>query len=143
MNADQLRACAEHEAAHAVVSLHHRITVYEIGIRANGSGYTTHAPTSVRSVQAAITAAGDLWQQEYGTVPYTDLSCHDLLTMEREHGLGALWAAQRDARRVLIQRRRSVLDLADRLMKERSIRLAIPPAERRAQIQNLLLNWPR
>lgn len=124
----RLRACAEHEAAHAIVALHHRITVYDIHVRANGSGYTTHAGSPARSVQAAITAAGDLWQQEYGTVPYLDLSCDDLRTMEHEHGLGALWSAQRDARRVLVKRRRAVLALADRLMNERTIRLALPPA---------------
>jgi len=123
-----LRACAEHEAAHAIVALHARIPVYEIRLYANGTGYTKHAGSTIPSVQAAITAAGDLWQREYGTVPYTDLSCADLPAFEREHGLGALWTAQRDARRILIQRRRAVLALADRLMDERTIHLATRPA---------------
>ncbi|MEV7994930.1 hypothetical protein AB0O67_24360 [Streptomyces sp. NPDC086077] len=125
---DQLRACAEHEAAHTIVALHHRVPVYDIHLRANGTGYTQISPHCAPSVTAAITSAGDLWQRELGTVPYLDLSCGDLQAMEQRHGLDALWAAERNARRVLVQRRRAVLALADRLMTERTIRLALPPA---------------
>ncbi|MEV8554835.1 hypothetical protein AB0L04_34145 [Streptomyces glaucescens] len=128
MNGHQLRACAEHEAAHAIVALHHRVPVYDIHLRSNGTGYTTRSAHCARPVSAAITAAGDLWQREYGTVPYIDLACDDLRTMEREHGFGSLWSAERDARRILVQRRSAILALADRLMTERTIRLALPPA---------------
>nr|WTB31086.1 hypothetical protein OG781_17795 [Streptomyces sp. NBC_00830] len=127
-SSQQLRGCAEHEAAHAIVALHARVPVYQVRLYANGTGWTEHGGSSVPSVEAAITAAGDLWQREYGTVPYVDLSCRDLPDFERQHGLSALWSAQRDARRILIQRRRAVLALADRLMDERTIRLARPAA---------------
>lgn len=116
-----LRACAEHEAAHAVVSAHYGMRVHEIRVGANGSGQTLHEVRGSALQLAAITAAGDLWNREMSTAPYTDLSCSDLAVFEREHGLNALWRAQRHARHILTLRRPAVLALASRLMDERHI----------------------
>jgi len=121
------RLFAEHEAAHAVVARHYGMTVTHIHLDRNG-GYTRYHGPSTGWQEAAITAAGDLFNREYSTVPYQDGSCKDLADFEREHGLDQLWQANRAARSILTQRRRAVLALADRLMDERTIHLATQPA---------------
>lgn len=117
------RLLAEHEAAHAVVARHYGMTVHNIRI-GRVSGYTEWSGPSVGWQEAAITAAGDLFNREQGSVPYRDYGCGDLKRFEREHGLSQLWDANRAARSILIQRRRAVLTLADRIMRERYITFA-------------------
>lgn len=125
MSGNLLRACAEHEAAHAVVAAHFGAPVHEVTATARGDGSTIYDAGRVnRLQQAAITAGADLWNRELGTVPYQDLGCLDLATFEREHGLGPLWQAERVARQILTARRAAVLALADRLVVERTIRFA-------------------
>lgn len=118
-----LRVLAEHEAAHAVVARHFGMTVLDIRVRGQ-RGYTRWEGDSPQWQEAAITAAGDLFNREQGTVPYQDYACRDLKVFEREHGLDQLWQAQRAARSILTQRRRAVLTLADRIMRERFITFA-------------------
>lgn len=120
-----LRVLAEHEAAHAVVARHFGFDVTEIVV-GRTSGHTSWYGPSAKWQEAAITAAGDLFNRELGTVPYVDYACHDLQRFERSHGLSALFNANRAARSILKQRRRAVLVLADRLMRERTITLARP-----------------
>lgn len=120
-----LRVLAEHEAAHAVVARHFGMTVTEIHVGPT-RGRTCWYGDAAQWQEAAITAAGDLFNREQGSVPYQDFGCSDLRAFERDHGLDQLWQAQRAARSILIQRRRAVLALADRLMRERTITLARP-----------------
>jgi hypothetical protein len=75
----------------------------------------TMAIRCTSSRRAVITAAGDLWNREFGTVLYLDLSCVDLAGLVRQVGTQGVWQARRDARAVLATRRREVLRLADRL----------------------------
>jgi hypothetical protein len=109
------RLLAEHEAAHAVVAAHYGQQVDTIRV-GRADGETRYQCTATPREQAAITAAGDLFNREFGTVSYQDFGCRDLADMEREHGLGGLWRANRDAREILASQRQLVLDLADRLM---------------------------
>lgn len=113
----RMRCLAEHEAAHAVVARHFGFTIVDIRL-GRVSGYTRWQGNAAAWQQAAITAAGDLFNREQGTVPYADLACSDLQVFEREHGLHRLWDANRAARSILIQRRRAVLTLADQLMRQ-------------------------
>lgn len=114
------RLFAEHEAAHAVVARHFGLDVTQIVI-GNHSGRTAYRGLSEPWQEAAITAAGDLFNRELGTVPYADYGCADLRDLEREHGLDRLWDANRAARGILTQRRQAVLLLADRVQRERHI----------------------
>ncbi|RSS50058.1 hypothetical protein [Streptomyces sp. WAC01280] len=109
------RLLAEHEAAHAVVAAHYGQTVDSIRV-GQQQGETRYSGTATPREHAAISAAGDLFNRELGTVRYEDFGCGDLADIEREHGLHALWRANRDARAVLVGQRQLVLDLADRLM---------------------------
>lgn len=118
-----LRVLAEHEAAHAVVARHLGMSVFTIRVRGD-RGVTEWAGAAQPWQEAAITAAGDLFNREQGTVPYQDYACSDLKRFEREHGLDQLWDAQRAARSILLMRRRAVLTLADRIMRERFITFA-------------------
>lgn len=118
-----LRLLAEHEAAHAVVARHFGFTVFSVRVHGD-RGYTEWTGAAQPWQSAAITAAGDLFNREQGTVPYRDYACSDLQTFEREHGLDKLWDANRAARSILIQRRRAILTLADRIMRERFITFA-------------------
>lgn len=117
------RLFAEHEAAHAITARHFGLTVTTIHIGSR-DGYTRYHGHSEAWQEATVTAAGDLWNWEFGSVPYQDYGCGDLADFEREHGLDRLWDANRAARSILTQRRRAVLALADRLVAERTIRLA-------------------
>ncbi|MGW2040496.1 hypothetical protein [Streptomyces virginiae] len=114
------RVLAEHEAAHAVVARHFGLDVLDIVI-GDRSGRTVYRGLSETWQEAAITAAGDLFNREFGTVPYLDYGCGDLRDLEREHGLDRLWDANRAARGILTQRRQAVLLLADRVQRERHI----------------------
>lgn len=121
------RLLAEHEAAHAVVARHFGMTVHSIRI-GRVRGYTEWSGPSASWQEAAITAAGDLFNREHSSVPYQDLACDDLKVFEREHGLDQLWQANRAARSILVQRRRAILTLADRIMRERTIVFQDRPA---------------
>ncbi|WP_405436674.1 hypothetical protein OG373_06755 [Streptomyces avidinii] len=114
------RVLAEHEAAHAVVARHFGLTVTEVVIGAR-SGRTLYRGLAEPWQEAAVIAAGDLFNREQGTVPYLDYGCSDLRDLEREHGLDRLWDANRAARSILTQRRRAILLLADRIQRERHI----------------------
>jgi hypothetical protein len=111
------RILAEHEAAHAVVARHFGFHVVEIHVGPTRGRTCWYGPAA-QWQEAAITAAGDLFNREQGTVPYQDYGCHDLKEFERDHGLAKLWDAQRAARSILVQRRRAVLTLADQLMSQ-------------------------
>lgn len=115
------RLLAEHEAAHAVVAAHYGQAVQWIRV-GRDDGMTHYRGTSTPRERAAITAAGDLWNREYGTVPYVDYGCGDLADFQREHGLRALWQANRDARAALNEHLHLVTDLADTLMRQRILR---------------------
>lgn len=117
-----LRLTAEHEAAHAVVARHLGHMVTRAWASDHGSGGTEwDARSATAAEQAAVSAAGDVWCREFGSVEYVDLACVDLATFEREHGLATLWSANRAARTILQARRAATLALADRLVAERSI----------------------
>ncbi|MDX3581996.1 hypothetical protein [Streptomyces europaeiscabiei] len=123
-----LRLVAEHEAAHVVVAAALGVTVRRAVINTLGQGRTLHDGTDSTADAAAITAAGDVWNQRLGVVPYQDLACLDLQTFEREHGLGKLWQANRTAHRILSEERSLVLALAERLVGERDITFDGTPA---------------
>ncbi|MFG2330175.1 hypothetical protein ACGFMM_11175 [Streptomyces sp. NPDC048604] len=111
------RILAEHEAAHAVVARHFGLPVVEIVLgRSSGHTLVDFGPAELWQ-RAVVTAAGDLFNKEQGTVPYEDYGCGDLRDFERDHGLSQLWDAQRAARSVLKQRREAVVRLADQLMR--------------------------
>ncbi|MGW6785385.1 hypothetical protein [Streptomyces sp. NPDC054987] len=120
MRVGNSRVLAEHEAAHAVVARHFGLDVYDIVI-GDRSGRTLYQVPAEPWLDAAVIAAGDLFNRELGTVPYLDYGCSDLRTLEREHGLAQLWDANRAARGVLTQRRQAVLRLADRVQREQHI----------------------
>lgn len=115
------RNVAEHEAAHAVVAAHYGLRVHRVVARAPDDGYTEYELPADEIQRAVITAAGDVYGQQLGSVPYVDLACSDLARFERSHGLGRLWHAQRTALDILTQRRAAVVTLADRLERERAI----------------------
>ncbi|MCX5586037.1 hypothetical protein [Streptomyces erythrochromogenes] len=116
------RVLAEHEAAHAVVARHFGFDVVSIVI-GEQRGFTEWRNVGAELwQQAAITAAGDLFNRECGSVPYINYGCGDLKRFEEEHGLARLWDANRAARSILTQRRRAILTLADRIQRERYIR---------------------
>jgi len=115
------RSLAEHEAAHAVVAAHFGHPVTRIWIGANAGATLWDSVLASNAERAAVTAAGDLWNREFGTIAYRDLSCDDLERLVRQTGVGGVWHARRLARSVLTARRRAVLALADRLERERSI----------------------
>ena len=116
-----LRLAAEHEAAHVVVAACSGATVHRVWVTTRGEGRTIHSGAETAAHNAVITAAGDVWNRRLGTVPYRDLACIDLKTFEREHGLSRLWLAGKMAQKILIEHRQLVLDLADRLAKERIV----------------------
>ncbi len=111
---------AIHEAAHAVVAAHFGMRVVEVRIGDN-EGATTFEWRGTAPQLAAVTAAGEAGQK---LMPgrYEDLACADLAIFEREHGLGLLWQAQRDAQAILTTRRKAFVALAQRLDRERRIR---------------------
>lgn len=108
-----LRLIAEHEAAHAVVAAHYGVKVFEVWATA-ARGKTVHGDCPQHE-DVAIAAAGDLWNREFGAVPYRDGSCGDLAYLERTVSAAGVWQARRDARAVLTRRRSSVLALAARI----------------------------
>lgn len=118
-----LRSLAEHEAAHAVVARHlgHVVTEIRIDSSTRSGATTWDATHATRQHEAAVKSAGDVWASELGSVEYVDLACRDLATFEQQFGLERLWQARRNALAVLLTRRRSVLVLADRLVRERVI----------------------
>ncbi|EMD29630.1 M50 family metallopeptidase [Amycolatopsis azurea] len=119
---DRIRACAEHEAGHAVVARALGYHVHTIHVGQDGSGYTawdySRAPHDHR---AAITAAGDVAARTLGTTPYLDLACDDLARFEADHGLEALWSANRLAERLLTLHKTAVFRLASRLTEHRTL----------------------
>ncbi|MBT2420579.1 M50 family metallopeptidase [Streptomyces sp. ISL-22] len=119
-----LRRAAEHEAAHAICAHVLGVRVRAVEVRSNGSGrtyYSREAWGAPRQM-APTTAAGDLWEREFSILPYIDEACSDLRDFERNHGLGALWQAERTARQILTRHRADVLRLADRLEREHFVR---------------------
>ncbi len=110
-----LRRSAEHEAAHAVLAAHFGLRVLLVEARSGGDGLTRIDGTVGTAQQAAVVAAGDLWEREFCRLPYEDASCSDLARLERSVGATGVWQARRDARAVLTRRREAVLHLADRL----------------------------
>lgn len=121
MTAPTWRHVAEHEAAHAIVAAHFGLVVTRVVVRAPGDGYTEYEQTADPARRAAITAAGDVYGQRLGSVPYVDLACDDLAKFERFHGLTRLWQAQRIALDILTRKRAAVVALADRLERERTV----------------------
>lgn len=117
-----LRLVAEHEAAHVVVAAYSGVTVRAVSINPRGQGRTIHDGAESNAHAAVITAAGDVFNRHLGTIPYQDLACLDLETFEREHGLNRLWLANQMAKKILTEHRQLVLDLANRLVVERTIR---------------------
>jgi hypothetical protein len=115
------RCLAEHEAAHAVVAHHFGHRVHSVRIGADDSAAVWDATCASGAERAAVTAAGDLWNREFGTVEYHDLACDDLARLVRQVGVGGVWHTRRLARSVLTTRRRAVMALADRLEREHSI----------------------
>jgi hypothetical protein len=111
-----LRLIAEHEAAHAIVALAYGVPVTRV-VATRTRGRTSHG-TCTRQQAVAIAAAGDLFNREFGTVPYRDASCSDLAYLEREVEASGVWKARRDARAVLRSRQQDVIDLA-RLLEQR------------------------
>ncbi|MEU4235103.1 hypothetical protein AB0F17_63455 [Nonomuraea sp. NPDC026600] len=116
-----LRAHAEHEAAHAILAAHFGLKVVEIRLNPPATSYTLYESGGISLQQCAISAGGDLWAREFSALPYTDLACGDLIDIEREHGLSAIWGAERLARQVLAANSRAVLSLAERLTADRVI----------------------
>lgn len=122
MTDDRLRAVCEHEAAHAVTAAAVGVRVVEVCVQSRARGWTLHEGASHRAAAGVITAAGDVWQRRLSALPYSDLSCDDLATFEREHGLSALWQAEHSALHILTEHRRAVEALAIRLARERHVR---------------------
>jgi len=112
---------AEHEAAHAVVARYFGHPILRVRIGADDGVTVWDAELASGAERAAVTAAGDLFNRELGTVEYQDLACDDLARLVRQVGVGGVWHARRLARSVLTARRRAVLALADRLEIERCI----------------------
>lgn len=115
-----LRQVCEHEAAHAVVAAYYRIPVRKI-LAGPSRGRTSCDDVGSAAQNAAIDAAGDVWERELMTLPYRDGSCSDLATLERTVGAAGVWQARRDARAVLQRHRAAVLRLADRLEEHRAL----------------------
>ena len=122
MRSEAVRFVAEHESAHCVLVAHFGYPVASVFVRRDGSGGTVwDAARASRAEQAAISAAGDVWDSELSDVDYRDIACEDLARLVRLVGVGGVWAARRAAREVLTARRRLVLSLADRLELDRRI----------------------
>lgn len=112
---------AAHEAAHAVVASHFGLRVHEIRLEEYDGETVYDGSGGTRLQKATVTAAGEVGQK---LIPgeYRDLACVDLAEFERDHGLGLLWRAQRDARAILTARRTALVALAQRLDCEQHIR---------------------
>ena len=117
---DPIRVAAEHEAAHGIVSAALGVTVARLVIYSNGSG-ECHRATCAHRTAAVISAAGDLWDSEFSVYPYRDSSCRDLQRQLQFVGVEGIWAARRDARKILTDRRQAVLKLGARLYREREL----------------------
>ncbi|MEU8312915.1 hypothetical protein [Micromonospora sp. NPDC049033] len=117
-----LRLVAEHEAAHAVVAAYYGVHVEQVEATA-GRGRTRCGPAASPRHDAAIDAAGDVWDREFTTQPYRDAACSDLLRLERGVGAAGVWQARRDARKALTIHQTAVRRMADQL--ERHGRLTV------------------
>lgn len=117
---DEARAIAQHEAAHVVVAWGLGVYVASTRINPRGFGATLCEPASP-AVDAAISAAGDVWDAELSDQPYRDASCADLIAQLELVGTTGIWVARRTARQILAQRRRDVLDLSAKLYREHEL----------------------
>ena len=117
---DPIRVAAEHEAAHAVVASSLGVTVARLVIYPNGSGECLRHRTTPR-LSAVISCAGDLWDKEFSAHEYRDGACADLRRQVQFVGVEGIWAARRDARKILTERRQTVLRLGARLYREREL----------------------
>lgn len=102
----------EHEAAHAVTAWALGMRVESITVHDRGGRTIVVGPPQQLAVCAQ---AGDLWDREHGTSPYTFDACTDLRQSVQWVGVAGIWSARRQARALLNTRQRDVLDLAERL----------------------------
>jgi hypothetical protein len=116
-----LAATAEHEAAHAVVARHLGLAVHQVHVDPRTLAGRTVVEPATPGDTAVVLIAGDLWARHFSTHPYPDRSCSDLARFETEHGFTTLWAAERQAHRILTTRQDAVRALAARLTREHHI----------------------
>jgi hypothetical protein len=120
MARDEARAIAEHEAAHVLVAWGLGVYVASTRINPRGFGATLVDPATP-TIDAAISAAGDVWDSELSDQPYRDGSCGDLLAQLELVGSAGIWHARRTARGILNARHHDVLHVASRLRRENAL----------------------
>jgi hypothetical protein len=117
---DAGQAISEHEAAHCVVAQHLGVHLDSVRIDRRGFGHTLVVPHSPE-IDAAVSAAGDVWDSVFAGRAYKDGSCRDLQMALEQVGIHGMWGARRTAKKILTANREQVRQLARQLHREGEI----------------------